>query len=196
MAPPPEVCVERQAVTVIEHYKRVVSAASKGILRQSDVDLAVVSAVARFTQEIESPLQRLFVQLVLGSRTLPSVKPLVSFKSPVVLHDHLKEGRLYADWLPYFKTVERAKRYFSRGKPFTDMNSRHYLDELQTIRNALVHDSQHSKNRFKNRVLANRSVPGYEQKPTRYLRGLGTNTESRLEQHLTSATVAFRELVQ
>ena len=194
--PSPEECVRQRAIAVIEHYQRMEAATSRGFILQRDVDLAVMSVVTRFTQEIENQLQRLFVQLVLGNRTLPSVRPLVSFRSSAVLHDHLREGRGYADWLPYDKTLKRAKRYFSSGRPFTSINNSHHLDELQLIRNALVHDSSHSKNRFERNILARRSVPGYERTPTRYLRGLGTNTESRLEQHLKSATFAFSELVQ
>lgn len=194
--PSPEECVRQRAIAVLGHYRRMEVAASKGFMWQRDVDLAVVSVVTRFTQEIENQLQRLFVQLIIGTRTLPSVRPLVSFRSSAVLHEHLKEGqRPYADWLPYNRTVKRAERYFSGGKPFTNMKSRRFLNELQTIRNALVHNSRHSMKRFED-MLANRSVPRYERTPIRYLRGLGTDTESRLEQHLASATFAFNELVQ
>jgi hypothetical protein len=190
--------VRRRAASLYNHYERVSVAAQEGGLRDGDADMAVTSAVVRFALEVERQMERLFVQLALGNRQLPGVRPIVGFRSADVLHQHIRQGRQYADWLPYeSNTLARANRFFSGGRPFSSMSKQGTgaLRELSAIRNVLAHDSKHARRSFDSKVLASRQVPTYERPVGRYLRGVGAGTQTRLEQHLASAVAAFEELV-
>lgn len=193
----PEVRVRRRASQLFEHFGRVSSAVGGG-LHRVDEKYAVTSVVVAFALEVELQLERLFVQLALGNRTLPDVRPLVSFSSAVVLHKHLRQGRQYAEWLPFEKhTLARADRYFSGGRPFSRMSEtgKSSLRELSVIRNVLAHSSDHSQRSFEKQILSSRAVPSYERAPVNYLCGLNSALQTRLEQHLASAVAAFEELV-
>jgi hypothetical protein len=61
------------------------------------------------------------------------------------------EGWEYVDWTAVSKVVDRAERFFRDGKPYSSvLRAQQYgFDEMKTIRNAIVHSSSHSWEKFK-----------------------------------------------
>jgi hypothetical protein len=54
----------------------------------------------------------------------------------------------YLDWLPFnTRTEERAKTFFTKGKPFTDLtdSQKQTLSEIIKLRNYIAHKSVESK---------------------------------------------------
>lgn len=59
-------------------------------------------------------------------------------------------GRRYASWTTTGTVIARAEQFFRRGDPYASAlrGSQYALDEMQTIRNAIVHSSTHSQRQF------------------------------------------------
>lgn len=69
----------------------------------------------------------------------------------------LKEGRNYADFTNTEFILRMANFYFRGGKPFSDAIKTHksHVDDIKTIRNAITHDSDGSKEKFQKLVREN-----------------------------------------
>ena len=101
----------------------------------------------------ESFLEESFVLYLWGKRP-PVGNPPKRYVSPPTrrLAEQLAaEGKAYADWTVAQKIIERADRFLQDGKPYSPVlkSHRHTLEEMKTIRNAIVHMSTHSQDRFK-----------------------------------------------
>lgn len=68
-------------------------------------------------------------------------------------------GKVYLEWLPYQKTIDRAKIFFINGDPFNrlDNNQRGVMGEYHKIRNAIAHKSLKAQSDF-DRVIQNRRL--------------------------------------
>ncbi len=65
--------------------------------------------------------------------------------------------RRYADWTQTAMLRERARLYFKKGEPYDSALSIHQnmFQDMNTIRNAIAHSSEHSREQFKKLVRRN-----------------------------------------
>jgi hypothetical protein len=124
-------------------------------------------------------VEDLFLLLLVGASkrnpAISSAVPRIAVKSFSVARDLVVgPGRKYVDWLPYERTMERAKLFFRGGRPFTEVpvGERELVNRAQVIRNAIAHRSRYSEERFETQVIAGTALAPRERKPAGYLRGL------------------------
>lgn len=115
------------------------------------VELAFLKAFLAW----ESFIEETFILYMLGKKPprRAKVKCLVSppSREHAILLTLPEAGtRPYADWDNVLMVRERAKRFFDGGEPFETALSLHVnlVQEIQTIRHALVHRSKSSQERF------------------------------------------------
>ena len=68
----------------------------------------------------------------------------------------LAMGSSYADYLPYERTVNRAKVLFAAGRPFSliDPNHGEMIKRALVVRNLIAHESDHSMRQFQKTVCS------------------------------------------
>jgi hypothetical protein len=129
-----------------------------------------IDAVTSFEQFIE----KLFVGLLVGriSHSL-RVKPLAKFKSSKICKEIICNERPYVDWLPYDKTLKKAKIYFEDGEPFSLVDSSYIkkLRDMSIIRNSLAHKSEFAQSKFINIIKSVPYLTTEEKRPIGFLRG-------------------------
>ncbi len=66
----------------------------------------------------------------------------------------IPEGRKYAGWTVPEYVIDRAKRFFHEGRPFTPVlrGNRNLLDEARIIRNAIAHESRSTEEKSEDLV--------------------------------------------
>lgn len=126
----------------------------------------------------EGLIEDLFVGLLISNGGLTSsrsdIGPRVVIRSHAVARELvLGPGRGYADWLPYERTLERAKLFFRGGRPFTDVTDgdRQQLKKSSAIRNAIAHRSRHSLKKFEKVAIGSTPLPSGERRPAGFLSG-------------------------
>lgn len=128
----------------------------------------------------EKFLEDLFLGLLSGDivHNSPSVIPIFPRSHGQMARDILlirnSHSRDYLDWLPYDRTVARAKAFFKKGEPFT-LLSEEYKDDLTRywcIRNAIVHKSQYSQRMFEENAISDSPLRPEERTPVGYLRSV------------------------
>lgn len=99
-------------------------------------------------------------------------------------------GQRYLDWLPYNKTIERAKIFFIDGKPFTNLtqDQKNDLGYYHKIRNAIAHKSPKSQEDF-NKIIQNFPLLPSQRTPAGYLRSKPSGKETQYE-------IAAAQLIQ
>jgi hypothetical protein len=124
----------------------------------------------------------------------------MSFPTTAVADEVVFAGQRYIDWVPYFKTTDRAKIYFKDGKPFSTLTKFQdtMLTELHQVRNALAHRSDHSLDVFTRKVVGSTPLLPHERKPAGFLRSvLVVNPrQTRLQNYLFEMLSIARDLSQ
>jgi len=71
----------------------------------------------------EQLIEDLFLGLLSGRFTIQQqiVVPLMAFRNKTAIRPAVYNGRRYVDWLPYYRTEERAEIFFRAGGPFTNL---------------------------------------------------------------------------
>lgn len=181
--------VASRAKSFDHHLKKLERLNLKGLVTQRDIEKTYAGNLLLFYAFFERSLERLFIGLLCNGFISghSNIRPLVQVKSYKVAHSIIRGSRPYADWLPYQHTQERAKAFFSRGKPFTTLETNQFED-LRIIRNAIAHQSSSAKNRFETRIIGDRPLPPEQRRPAGYLRGNHTIGQSRIN-HLFSEVV-------
>lgn len=66
----------------------------------------------------------------------------------------IPEGRPYARWAAAEDVIERAERFFQTGRPFAPVlrGNQNALEDVQIIRNAIVHKSTSARMKFERLV--------------------------------------------
>ncbi len=99
----------------------------------------------------EAYLEEAFIHYLLGA-TPPRGKParrLISPQRRSIAERLVNEGRDFTDWTKASLVVDRAERYFHKGRPFDCIRVHQgVLDNMRTIRNCIVHASITSQTRF------------------------------------------------
>ncbi len=105
----------------------------------------------------EKFLEESFVLYLLGKKSPRNYSPKRFIEPPnreYAIKLTLPENRLYADWDNHETVQIRAQRFFVNGEPYYRiLTSNTYLfRELQTVRNAMVHRSTSSHEKFEKLV--------------------------------------------
>jgi len=107
-------------------------------------------------------IESTFILYMLGSKTDTGYSPkvYVSPKDQNHAYQFVKEGRDYADWTSPDVVIRKSSLFFKDGKPYKDTFEPiiREIQDLKTIRNAVVHMSAEAREKFKTLV---RSKLGY-----------------------------------
>lgn len=137
------------------------------------VNLFYEGTFLRTVTSFEGFLEDLFLGLSCGAlKGHHSVTPRINFTSMFIARDIIWGGKSYIDWLPYSHTEKRAATYFRAGHPFSvlDKPEKKELERISIIRNAIAHQSQHSKTRFTEDVIGSLTLLPAERTPSGFLR--------------------------
>ncbi|MCI0695839.1 hypothetical protein L0337_28035 [candidate division KSB1 bacterium] len=99
-------------------------------------------------------LEESFLLYMLGKKSPHKYAPQRFVTPPTRAHAFQltlpERGRPYAEWDNAEVVRERAQRFFKKGDPYESVLSAHthLLKEIQTIRNAIVHRSISSRDKF------------------------------------------------
>jgi len=166
------------------------------LLQQNHLDRQEVEAVYTglfidaFT-EFEALIERLFIGLFDGSLKSLAIPAKRRFK---VRHKSFSrevvyEGQKYVDWIPYDKTIAKAKRFLIDGVPFSilDEIEKDNIKRAHLLRNALAHKSDTATKRFLESINQQALLP-HEKTPSGYLR---TSPQGSLGLTQFSITINF-----
>lgn len=141
-----------------------------------DIESVYEGLFLRGVSAFEGFLEDLFVELVLGrvSFSRRKVAVRVGIVSRATLWEVLLQGKPYLDWLPYDRTVERARTFLKDGLPFTvlDDGDRSKAKKCMLVRNAIAHNSRFAKKQFEEKVIGDLNLPSRERTPAGYLRSI------------------------
>lgn len=156
--------------------RRVEKLHQQGSLYRKDVETVYAGLFLDAFTAFERFIEELFLGLLSGNVThrLASVSPRASFTSREALWG-IVIGPKYADWLPYERTLKRAKAYFRAGVPFSRLNGpqEKRLEMLLAIRHVLAHKSYHSQLQFERKVISSHHhLTSQEKTPAGYLRSV------------------------
>lgn len=187
--------VAKRAKSLDLHLKKLENRNLKSSFTRAEIEKTYAGNLLLFYAFLERSLERLFIGLLCNGFISghSNIRPLVQVKSYKVAHSIIRGSRPYADWLPYQHTQERAKAFFSRGKPFTTLEPNQFED-LRIIRNAIAHQSSSAKNRFETRIISDRPLPPEQRRPAGYLRGNHTIGQSRINHLFTEAVLTMNTL--
>ncbi len=144
--------------------------------------------------DFEQLLEELFWGLLGGKITIDGHKineiRKVKISPRSEINSVILGGQRYLDWLPYEKTIERAKIFFHDGIPFTNLDSdqKNNLRYYHRIRNAIAHKSPKSQADF-NKIIQNLPLLSSPRTPAGYLRSKPRRQETQYE-------IASAQLIQ
>jgi hypothetical protein len=177
--PPKDVLVDRLAGrfrSLDSTRKRVDTLGQRASLPRKDLDQIYEALFLNAMTAFEGFLEDLFLNRLVsqtGKRLSPRAIPRLTVRSYSVAHRLVVgPGKKYADWLPYDRTIERAKLFFRGGRPFCDA-PKLLLNVLQKgvlIRNVIAHRSRHSYKVFESDVIGTASFPPSARTPGGFLR--------------------------
>lgn len=164
-------------------------------LDESDVLTVYDGLFLGLFTDFEQLLEELFWGLLEGKITIDGYKINEILKVTISPQSEINSvilgGQKYLDWLPYNKTIERAKIFFYYGVPFTNLDKKQKknLEYYHIIRNAIAHKSPKSQREFKNKILQNLPLRPSERNPAGYLRSQGAGDKTQYE-------IAASELIE
>jgi len=147
---------------------------NQGVIQQNEIEQVYSGLFLDVFTYFEGLLEGLFFGLITGDIVHQSAN--VSSRIPIVCGPIAKEiffvERSYLEWLPFEKTVKRAKSLLTNGEPFVlvGSDSRNNLQQFLLIRNALAHKSEYAKTKFEQDVIGNSPLTPQEKTPTGFLR--------------------------
>jgi hypothetical protein len=145
----------------------------------------------RAVTSFEVFLEELFISIL--ERKTRYKKQRVSLRMRVTSNEALMEillqGGKYLDWLPFDRTVNRAKLYLDDGKPFSELTDgdKSFIKTVTTIRHAIAHRGPHAINEFHRTVIGSQMLLPVEKRPAGYLRSQvrAGPTKNRFEVYVT-----------
>lgn len=180
----------------VTHYVRRMSAKCNA---ESDKNQVFAGAYIAYVAFFESQLEDLFIGLMTGRYSHPrsAVGPVVVMPNRDVAKSIVTAGRPYVDWLPFDQNLKkRAPSFLIDGEPFNSLSPprKQALKKASTIRNALAHASDHSKEQFHRTFIQSATVPLGQRSPAPYLRGAHSLNMSRFEVLVTELVQVMDEL--
>lgn len=182
----------RRAKALDRARKRSEQLLSSGIAQRTDVELQYESLFINLVKAFENAIEKLFLGLMAGSiaSRLATVRPIASAASVQSARRIVAGDRSYVDWLPYDRhTRKRAKAYFSKGLPFSRISkqSLQRLEQVSLIRNAIAHESTHSRRMFEVKVIGSTPLGPRDKTPAGFLRSIHAHNPSQSRFELYSA---------
>lgn len=146
------------------------------LISRVDIDRIYAGGFLTFYTFLERSLERLFIGLLVRRFISgdSAARPLISINSDLVAYAIVRGERSYVNWLPYKRyAMRRAKAFFSRGKPFTNLSNAEIkaFDRSTFIRNALAHESSSALRVFRENFTEGKALPPGQLRPAGYLRG-------------------------
>lgn len=148
-----------------------------GVLPRPDAEQIYEALFVNTLTAFEGFLEDLFVGLLVEGNGLTTRQSAFGRRVTVRTHRIARElvfgpGRRYADWFPYDRTEERARLFFTGGRPFSSLSDadRSLIERCLVIRNAIAHRSGHSRDRFEREIIGQRALLPRERRPAGYLR--------------------------
>lgn len=140
----------------------------------------------------EAFLENLFYGLLVENSSIitpPHIIPRVPIKSYRIAGDLVHGGKDFVDWIPFERTMIRAKLYFRNGSPFCTLlpNEKDDIFKSHVLRNVIAHESKHSLNKFEQHLISSRVLPTSERKPAGYLMGIYATSPSQTRYELYAA---------
>jgi len=184
--------------------RRVEQLFANGSVSRRDVERVYEALFLNAVALFEDFLETLFVGLLVDQQGLTSghadVNPRATVRSYVVARELVMGGRKYLNWLPYSETKDRARVFFTGGRPFMSLSQdlEEHLSTCCYIRNAIAHRSQHATDMFLEKVVGSKALAPRERKPAGYLRSIHIALPpppfSRYEHHVGEVLRAARFL--
>ena len=150
---------------------------ARGQLTSTEEDLIYESAFLASCGQFEAILKVLLQEFVCGvpSSTPQALHALVRPRSRQAFDVVLRQGRPFAECLPYDKLADLAKLYLRDGRPFTDIGvvmpaERQLLSEAVLVRNAIAHRSDYAMRQFRTKVPGVDRLPPNRQFPGPHLK--------------------------
>ncbi|MDJ0732057.1 MAG: hypothetical protein QNJ33_18930 [Crocosphaera sp.] len=169
---------------------------TNNILDENEVFIFYEGLFIGLFTDFEKFIGELFCGFVEGKITIYGYKINEIRKVKIAPQSDIEEvilgGKQYLDWLPYERTIERAKIFFYDGIPFTNLDDdqKNNLRDYHKIRNAIAHKSRKSEAEF-NKTIKNSRLPPSEQTPGGYLR-----SKPRGQGQQTQYEIASAQLIQ
>lgn len=168
-------------------------------LPRRDVERAYAGGFLEFYAFAERAIERLFIGLLRGRLVSPhaKVRALIAVESDSVAASVVTGDRSYVDWFPYARyTIKRAEAFFSSGRPFSvlDKAEASAFERAAIVRNALAHQSASAIRQFKERMVADKTLPPDQRRPSGYLRGFHAVGQTRMNLILAEVATTFRKL--
>lgn len=155
---------------------RVEALYATGDLGITDVERVYEALFVRSVVQFEAMLEEVFLGLISVRLISPKshISPRAKFPSDNVLRDIIYGNEKYLDWLPYDRTEERALRFLSGGRPFTQVDNgcRSELKRIVLTRHAIAHKSSFSRSQFLSKVIGSSALLPREKTPAGYLRSI------------------------
>ena len=153
-------------------------------ISKKDIEQVYKGLFLDMVSSFESIIEEIFVYFLLEKHQLKvkKIKPIVRFKNNPSAKKIIFNNNDWVDWLPYGRTIKLADIYFLNGYPFTTLgfadpaknrtdidNAKKALTEISKIRNAIAHQSSHSKEQFL-KSIAGYTLSPQEKTPVGFLR--------------------------
>lgn len=157
----------------------------------------LLESVTYFERFIED----VFVGLAIKDLTHPSgdFLNIVEILPKKNFSDVIRGDKLYIDWLPYERTIDRSKTYFKNGYPFTGLSvdDKGELASVMSLRNAIAHRSEYAINKLRTR-LSNNGITVYRKDnvPARYLTRFQSRDTTYLYFHMMKLGVIGKKIVK
>lgn len=170
------------------------------LLRLRDVETLYAGLFANAVMTMEGFLEDLFLGLLSGGVSSRRTHPRSTFRRRSTAMEFVLQGDDYVEWLPFHRTLGRAKIFFRKGRPFTELPG-HLQDNLRKaslIRNALVHSSRFARDQFADKVIGATPLAPRERGPVGFLRSVFrvTPVQRRFEIYVMAIADSARFLAQ
>lgn len=130
----------------------------------------------------ESFLEKSFIYYMLGEKTTNGYAPTSFVKPKDETHAYkiIKAGHKYPDWLNLDFIKEKSELFFENGEPFKTTlcdtsNIKGALDDMKTLRNAIVHSSVSARGKYEN-LLREKLGVAYHISPGEFLQKMIKNS--------------------
>ncbi|MEL4898411.1 hypothetical protein [Crocosphaera sp. Alani8] len=167
---------------------------TNNILDQNDIFIFYDGLFIGLFTDFEKFIEELFLgllqeEITINECTINEIcKVTISPKSEI--NSVILAGQRYLNWLPYEKTIERARIFFHDGIPFTNLDSdqKNNLRYYHRIRNAIAHKSPKAEADFY-KIIQNLPLLPSQKTPAGYLRSKPRGQETQYE-------IASTQLIQ
>lgn len=151
---------------------RMESLYGSGKLKERDIHTLYEGLFLRSVVGFENLLEQIFYAVLEGRSNRRAWRCKLTGPNRA-LRECVIETKPYLDWLPYDRTLERAKIYLKGAMPFAqlDQGDISKIKQVLLIRHAIAHPSTSAREKFQKVVIGSTPVPAKERSPAGFLRG-------------------------